>query len=74
MLPEEKVQNLIDRHLKLEQELSSGNAEKKLFDPIRLEKTTPKKQPPKTCQYICTQINTLQTYLKNQPTQFSFFI
>ena len=29
MLPKEKVQNLIDRHLKLEKELSSGKVEKK---------------------------------------------
>ena len=29
MLPREKVQNLIDRHLKLEKELSAGEIEKK---------------------------------------------
>ena len=31
MLPREKVQNLIDRHLKLEKELSSGEIEKKKY-------------------------------------------
>ena len=29
MLPQEKVQNLIERHLKLERQLSSGDIEKK---------------------------------------------
>ena len=29
MLPKEKVQSLIDRHIKLEKELSSGAIEKK---------------------------------------------
>ena len=31
MLPQEKVQNLIDRHLKLEKELSSGEIDKKKY-------------------------------------------
>ena len=31
MLPREKVQNLIDRHFKLENELSSGDINKKKF-------------------------------------------
>ena len=29
MLPQEKVKNLIDRHLELEKELSSGDIDKK---------------------------------------------
>ena len=37
MLPEEKVQNLIDRHLKLEQELSSGDIDKKKYAEISKE-------------------------------------
>ena len=37
MLPKEKVQNLIDRHLKLEKELSSGKVEKKKFAEISKE-------------------------------------
>ena len=31
MLPQEKVQNLIDRHLKLEKQLSSGEIDKKKY-------------------------------------------
>ena len=31
MLPQEKVQNLIDRHHKLEKQLSSGEIDKKKF-------------------------------------------
>ena len=31
MLPEEKVQNLIDKHHKLEKKLSSGEIDKKKF-------------------------------------------
>ena len=31
MLPKEKVQNLIDRHNKLEKQLSSGEIEKKKY-------------------------------------------
>ena len=30
MLPQDKVQNLIDRHFKLEKELASGEIEKKI--------------------------------------------
>ncbi len=37
MLPREKVQNLIDRHLELEKELSSGRVEKKNFAEISKE-------------------------------------
>jgi peptide chain release factor 1 len=37
MLPREKVQNLIDRHLKLEKELSAGEIEKKKFAEISKE-------------------------------------
>ena len=37
MLPQEKVKNLIDRHLKLEKELSSGEIEKKKFAEISKE-------------------------------------
>ena len=37
MLLQEKVQNLIDRHLKLEKELSSGKTEKKKFAEISKE-------------------------------------
>jgi len=37
MLPQEKVQNLIDRHFKLEKELSSGKTEKKKFAEISKE-------------------------------------
>ena len=37
MLPLEKVQNLIDRHLKLEKELSSGEIDKKKFAEISKE-------------------------------------
>ena len=37
MLPQEKVQNLIDRHLKLEMELSSGETDKKKFAEISKE-------------------------------------
>ena len=37
MLPKEKVQNLIDRHLELEKELSSGKVEKKKFAEISKE-------------------------------------
>ena len=37
MLPLEKVQNLIDRHLKLEKELSSGEIDKKKFASISKE-------------------------------------
>ena len=31
MLPQEKVKNLIDRHLKLEKELSTGEIDKKKY-------------------------------------------
>ena len=37
MLPLEKVQNLIDRHLKLEKELSSSEIDKKKFASISKE-------------------------------------
>ena len=37
MLPRDKVQNLIDRHLELEKELSSGRVEKKKFAEISKE-------------------------------------
>ncbi len=37
MLPQEKVQNLIDRHLKLEMELSSGETDKKKIAEISKE-------------------------------------
>ena len=37
MLPQEKVQNLIDRHLKLEKELSSGEVDKKKYAEISKE-------------------------------------
>ena len=37
MLPQEKVQNLIDRHLKLEKKLSSGETDKKKFAEISKE-------------------------------------
>ena len=37
MLPQEKVQNLIDRHLKLEKELSSGKIDKKKYAEISKE-------------------------------------
>ena len=37
MLPQEKVQNLIDRHLKLENELSSGEIDKKKYAEISKE-------------------------------------
>ena len=37
MLPQEKVKNLIDRHLKLEKELSSGEIEKKKYAEISKE-------------------------------------
>ncbi len=37
MIPQEKVQNLIDRHLKLEKELSSGGIDKKKYAEISKE-------------------------------------
>ncbi len=37
MLPQDKVKNLIDRHLKLEKELSSGTIDKKKFAEISKE-------------------------------------
>ena len=37
MLHQEKIQNLIDRHLELEKKLSSGNIEKKKFAEISKE-------------------------------------
>ena len=37
MLPKEKVKNLIDRHLELEKELSSGEIDKKKFAEISKE-------------------------------------
>ena len=37
MLPKDKVQNLIDRHFKLENELSSGEIEKKKYAEISKE-------------------------------------
>ena len=37
MLPQEKVQNLIDRHSKLESELSSGEIDKKKYAEISKE-------------------------------------
>ena len=37
MLHQEKVRNLIDRHLELEKKLSSGNIEKKKFAEISKE-------------------------------------
>ena len=37
MLPQEKVQNLIDRHLKLEKMLSSGDIDKKKYAEISKE-------------------------------------
>ena len=37
MLPQEKVQNLIERHLKLERQLSSGDIEKKKYAEISKE-------------------------------------
>ena len=37
MLPQEKIQNLIDRHLKLEKELSSGEIDKKKYAEISRE-------------------------------------
>ena len=37
MLPLEKVQNLIDRHLKLEKDLSSGDIDKKKYAEISKE-------------------------------------
>ena len=37
MLPREKIQNLIDRHLKLETELSSGQIDKKKYAEISKE-------------------------------------
>ena len=37
MLPLERVQNLIDRHLKLEKELSSGEIDKKKYAEISKE-------------------------------------
>ena len=37
MLPLEKIQNLIDRHLKLEKELSSGEIDKKKYAEISRE-------------------------------------
>ena len=37
MLPQEKVQNLINRHLKLEKELSSGEVDKKKYAEISKE-------------------------------------
>ena len=37
MLPQDKVQNLIDRHLKLEKELSSGEIDKKKYAEISKE-------------------------------------
>ena len=37
MLPQEKVQNLIDRHLKLEKELSSGEVDKNKYAEISKE-------------------------------------
>ena len=37
MLPQEKVQNLIDRHIKLEKELSSGEIDKKKYAEISKE-------------------------------------
>ena len=38
MLPKDKVQNLIDRHFKLENELSSGEIEKK--NTLKFQKST----------------------------------
>ena len=37
MLPQEKVQRLIDRHLKLENELASGEVDKKKYAEISKE-------------------------------------
>ncbi len=37
MLPKEKVKNLIDKHIKLEQKLSSGEVDKKKFAEISKE-------------------------------------
>ena len=37
MLPKDKVQNLIDRHFKLENELSSGEIENKKYAEISKE-------------------------------------
>ena len=37
MLPLEKIQNLINRHLKLEKELSSGEIDKKKYAEISKE-------------------------------------
>ena len=37
MLPQDKVKNLIDRHLELEKELSSGTIDKKKFAEISKE-------------------------------------
>ena len=37
MLPKEKVKNLIDKHLKLENELSSGEIDKKKYAEISKE-------------------------------------
>ena len=37
MLPQEKVQSLIDKHLKLEKKLSSGDIDKKKFAEISKE-------------------------------------
>ena len=37
MLPQEKIKNLIDRHLKLEQELSSGVIDKNKYAEISKE-------------------------------------
>ena len=37
MLPKDKVQHLIDRHLKLEKELSSGEIDKKKYAEISKE-------------------------------------
>ena len=36
MLPIEKVQNLIDKHLKLEKELSSGEIDKNKYAEIKI--------------------------------------
>ena len=37
MLPQEKIQNLIDRHLELEKQLSSGHIDKKKYAEISKE-------------------------------------
>ena len=58
MLPREKVQNLIDRHLELEKELSSGRVEKKNFAEISKEYSDLSEIIPHAKEYLNYQKDT----------------